>query len=165
MNLSRHFFEPETRVKLLPDGILVERFDLGDLHALLAEKIDRMFEQRAPESVSLMGGIDGEVGNPADSALRIQARGDVTDDVTVGVLGDEDAVGLETTIIGDGLGFALRPAALAKGTEKLFHVAIDGDGAEGLRGDLQQARKILWAIGADGEAGAGVCVHKLARAC
>lgn len=159
MNLPCDFFEPQARVELLTHRILIERFDLGDLHALLAEKVQRMFEQSAAQALPLVSRIDGEVGDPADSALGIQARGDVTQYLTVTAFRDEDAIRLETTIILDRLRFALRPAALAEGAKELFHVAIDGDGAEGLRGDFQQARKILRAIGADGVAGMGVGVH------
>src|SRR6185437_3369886 len=92
MNLSRDFFEPQARVKLLPDGILIEGFNLGDLHALLAEKTKRMFEQRAANALTLVGGIDGEVGDPADSAFGVESRGDVADDVALASLCNENTV-------------------------------------------------------------------------
>lgn len=159
MNLPGDFLKTEARVELLTDGVLIERFDLGDLHALLAEKIDRMFEQRAAKAMPLMSGINGEVGNPADSARGIEARGDVADDMAVIAFGDKDAVGLKTTIIDDRLRFAPGPAAFSERAKKLFHIAIDGDGAECLRGDFPQTGKVIGPIGADGVAGVGVGVH------
>jgi hypothetical protein len=43
---------------------------------------------------------------------------------------------LEAAVVGDGADLTSGPAAFAEVAELLFHVSVDGDGAEGVGSDL-----------------------------
>ena len=78
MHLAGHFAEAEAGVERLADGVLFQRFDLGDGHAVLAEKGQGVLEQGPAEAAALVGGVDGQVGNPADARGGVQASCDVS---------------------------------------------------------------------------------------
>jgi hypothetical protein len=152
VDLTGDFFKAEAGVEGLPDGVLVEGFDFGDLHALVAEEVEGVLDEGAACALALICGIDGEVGNPTDGAVAVEAGGDVACDAVLVVEGDEDAIGLEAAVFGDGGEFSILPAGLigaAELAEDFLHVAVDGDGAERGGGDLVEACEIGGMIGAD----------------
>ena len=90
MDLSCDFLEAGIGIEGLADVILVEGFDLGHLHSLLLEVVERTVHQGLSDALALMSGEDGDVRNLTDQGVSEDAGRDVADDDTVLFI-DEDA--------------------------------------------------------------------------
>jgi len=158
MDLASDFPEPQTRVKRLADRVLLQRLDLRHLHPAAAEKFQRVAQQRSAHALPLTDGVHRQVGNPADRAIAVEPRRDVPDHAAGRVDRNKDAVRLRLAVGRDGRRFAASPVAAAEPAEQPLHVAVDRDGAEGVLGDVEEARKVLWLVGPDGVTVGHYCV-------
>ena len=76
MNLPGDFHEADGRIQVLSNGVLIERLDAGQGHAILPKVIQGVFQQLSSESVTAVMLADGKVWNEPDAGLAIDPRGD-----------------------------------------------------------------------------------------
>jgi hypothetical protein len=149
MNLVANVFEADIRVKSGPNRILLQRLDLGRLHALTTHESQGMFHQPAAKATALALRIDGHVGNPANTCVSVESSCDVSEDLAL-LFVDEDTSCVITGNIGvDVTKLAKAPVLVANGTEFLFDVAVNGNTVKTDRRDLLQAFEIACLKGPD----------------
>ena len=92
---------------------------------------------------------DGEVGDPADFALAVDAGGDVTNYLAIFLPHKDAARPLASHVVVDVAQLAKLPVASADSPETLFDVVVDGYAGEANGRDVLERGQIRWAIGAN----------------
>ena len=93
MNLTGDFLEPEARIEVLADWVLVERLDAGVTNARAPEMIECVTDQLSSNALSAKFIRDRQIRDETRVGLAIQPRRDVAHDPPVD-FGDENAVGI-----------------------------------------------------------------------
>ena len=144
MDLQAHLFKTNRRIEIRSHVILFQCLDFCGLHTLGAHKFDGVFHELPAGSRALVGGMHGNIGNPTDAGLVVEASRNVADHVTGVCFEDKDPVGMVTGDIGIYVSqLAKFPVSAVDLTEGSFDVAVYGDAVKADGCDLFELLEVF----------------------
>jgi hypothetical protein len=128
MNLARDLDEPDRRVEVLADLVLLEGFNLGYGHTRLLKVSQGVLEQSTAEPLATGSSAYDQIMDPADARLDVALHGDVADNFTVLFIKGDSQLGSRQVDVAVDVACLPPPPSLAGDwSQPLIDVVIDGN--------------------------------------